>query len=392
MNNLKKLGVTALAGSLVAVSAQAGEMAVNGSANFTYKTNNQSEGKGIGTDKGLTVSGSGELDNGWTFSTYTVLNDAMGFSSHATSITMGSIGTITAGQGWGGNATAFDEEVPTAYEQASDLQATGSSNMMGSFLGNGGLTWAVPSFDLPGATASLVLGWVPNADGAGNSNGSVGTRVDSAGVWGDGTDAGLTVTTDMGLKLGVYAAQREQNTPVAAGGDANQDEFNGVWYATYSAGPVSIGYSQSYLDAARHTASTGATTAKVIRTAGGVFEETQMSIAFNVNDNVSISYTDAADTYDAQDNNSSGTATADVDMDTEAFQISYSMGGMSISAFQIETSNPGYDSNATAHSGSEISKRQACPAMALSQKPSPLLPLYFPLFISIKGMHPIGQE
>jgi hypothetical protein len=36
MNNLKKVGLTALAGSLVAVSAQAGEMAVTGSANVSY--------------------------------------------------------------------------------------------------------------------------------------------------------------------------------------------------------------------------------------------------------------------------------------------------------------------------------------------------------------------
>ena len=35
MTNLKKLGLSALAGSLVAVSAQAGEMAVTGSANVT---------------------------------------------------------------------------------------------------------------------------------------------------------------------------------------------------------------------------------------------------------------------------------------------------------------------------------------------------------------------
>ena len=355
MNNLKKLGVTALAGSLVAVSAQAGEMAMNGSANFTYKTNNQSEGKGIGTDKGLTVSGSGELDNGWTFSIFTYFSDALAISSHATSLTMGSLGTITAGQGWGGNSSGFDEEVPQAYEQVSDLTAGGSSNSVGSFMDNGGLTWAIPSFDLGGATASLVLGWTPNADDAAVNDGGVGTRDDSAGVWGDGMDAGLTIASDMGVTVGVYAAQREQNSPVATGGDANQDAFNGVWYAKYSAGPVSIGYSHSYLDGARHTASTGATVAKAVRTAGGLYEETQMSIAFNVNDNVSISYTDAADTYDAQDNNSSGTATADVDMDTEALQISYSMGGMSISAFQIETSNPGYDSNATAHSGSEIS-------------------------------------
>ena len=105
MNNLKKLGVTALAGSLAAVSAQAGEMSMNGSANMTYYTTSKSEGKGIGTDKGLTVSGSGELDNGWTFSIYTYFSDGIDISSHATSLTMGSMGTITAGQAFGGNST-----------------------------------------------------------------------------------------------------------------------------------------------------------------------------------------------------------------------------------------------------------------------------------------------
>ena len=352
MNNLKKLGVTALAGSLVAVSAQAGEMSVNGSANITYKTNNQSEGKGIGTDKGLTLSGSGELDNGWTFSMFTTFSDALGLTSAATSLTMGSIGTITAGTGWGGNAGAFDEEVPTAYEQASDLHSAGSSNAMGSFLGNGGLTWAIPSFDLGGSSASLVLGWAPNADGAATNNGGVGTRV---GSWGDGMDAGLTIATDLGLTVGVYAATREQNTPVVSGDRATADEFNGTWYAKYSAGPVSIGYQQSYLDAGQAAVSTAITTAKVVRTAGGLFEETQMSIAFNVNDNVSISYTDAEDTYDSQGDVTAGTTSADVSMDTEALQISYSMGGMSISAYQIETTNPGYDSDATAHSATEVS-------------------------------------
>ena len=158
----------------------------------------------------------------------------------------------------------------------------------------------------------------------------------------------------MGLTLGIYGAQRENTTPVASGADGVRDEFNGVWYAKYSAGPVSVGISQSYLDYGAGTAAVeAATSAKAIRTAGGVFEETQVSVAFNVNDNVSISYTDASDTYDAQDNAS--TAIADVDQDTEALQISYSMGGMSISAYQMETDNPGWDSNATKHSASEIS-------------------------------------
>jgi len=36
MNNLKKIGLSALAGSLVATSAFAGEMSVSGSAKATY--------------------------------------------------------------------------------------------------------------------------------------------------------------------------------------------------------------------------------------------------------------------------------------------------------------------------------------------------------------------
>ena len=257
MNNLKKLGVTALAGSLAAVSAQAGEMSMNGSANMTYYTTSKSEGKGIGTDKGLTVSGSGELDNGWTFSMYTYLSDTMTLSSHATSLTMGSLGTITAGQGWGGNSTGFDEEVPQAYEQVSDLSAAGSSNSVGTFTDNGGLTWALPSFELGGASASLVLGWSPNGDDAGTNNGSVGTR---SGSWANAQDAGLTISTDMGLTLGVYGATRENTTPISAGQDAVNDEFNGVWYATYAMGNVSVGISQSYLDYGAGTAANESTT------------------------------------------------------------------------------------------------------------------------------------
>jgi len=275
-------------------------------------------------------------------------------STHATSLTMGSLGTITAGQGWGGNSTGFDEEVPQAYEQTSDITNAGSSNSVGTFTDNGGLTWALPTFELGGASASLVLGYSPNGDDAATSNGGTGAATTGlrTGNWGGATDAGLTISTDMGLTLGFYGAERENATPVAAGADKVRDEFNGVWYATYAMGPVSVGYSSSYLDSGVTGSAEAITTAKVLRTAAGIFEETQMSIAFNVNDNVSISYTDSEDEYDSQDNAS--TAVADVSQDTEALQISYSMGGMSISAFQMEVSNPGYDSDAAKREQTEI--------------------------------------
>jgi len=350
MNKLTKLGLTALAGSLVAVSAQAGAMNVNGSANMTYKTDSGSEGKGLGTDKGLTISGSGELDNGWTFSLSTYMSESYTMSTHSTTLTMGSMGTIAMGYANAANAGGFDEEVPQAYEQISDISNKGSSNSVGTFMGSGGITWAPPSFDLGGLTASLVLGYAPNGDGAGSSDGGNPTKT---GTWGAGYDAGLTLSSDLGLTVGAYVAERENETPVAATQDAVKDEFNGVWYAKYSAGPVSFGYSRSYLDRGATGSGTAATSAKVIRTAVGVFEETQMSISFNVNDNVSISYTTADDEYDAQDNAS--TAIADVSQDTDLLQVAYSMGGMSIKAFQAEISNPGYDSNAAEVTQTEVS-------------------------------------
>ena len=62
MNNIKKIGLTALAGSLVSLgSAVAGEMSVSGGINTTLKM-----GKGggntirsIGNDKDVTFSGCG---------------------------------------------------------------------------------------------------------------------------------------------------------------------------------------------------------------------------------------------------------------------------------------------------------------------------------------------
>ena len=143
MNNLKKLGLTALAGSLVAVSANAGEMTVSGAFNATYVTvdgNTGTEatdhGIGLGNDKDFGVSGSGELDNGWTFAGNTALKEASGFdiSSSNLSLTMGSMGTISTGSGTGGSSTKYDEQTPKAYEEIDDFGGTTlSANLVGSW-------------------------------------------------------------------------------------------------------------------------------------------------------------------------------------------------------------------------------------------------------------------
>ena len=63
--NLKKIGLTALAGSLVATSVFAGEMTVTGSASMKVNTltGSATQEKHF-NGKSLDLAGSGELDNG----------------------------------------------------------------------------------------------------------------------------------------------------------------------------------------------------------------------------------------------------------------------------------------------------------------------------------------
>jgi len=75
-----------------------------------------------------------------------------------------------------------------------------------------------------------------------------------------------------------------------------------------------------------------------------------VSIAFNVNENFSVSYGDLTETYDAQD---MGTV-ADVDMDSKSIQFAYTMGSMSIKGYQTDTDNPGWDSDASSDEVTEL--------------------------------------
>ena len=347
MINIKKLGLSALAGSLVAVSAQAGEMAVTGSANVTYKTGKGggNTNKSFGSDKDVAFTGSGELDNGWTFVVSTLTTDALSVSSSYTSLTMGSLGTISTGTHTGGASYKYDEEVPQAYEQTSDAQQN-TANLVGNQMDSGSLVYNSPSLDLGGASMSFDAEYSPNATDSGAGDGGQSTYSEK---FRSGMGLGVTVKYDA-LQVGAYGNERETSDTSAV--DSTRDAFGGVWYAKYSFGPVSIGYSESYLDDGLTGTAEAITATKAARTAAGIFESQSMSIAYNVNDSMSVSYTETEDTYNAQDN--ATTAIADVTQDTKAFQVAYSMGAMSVKAYRMEINNPGYDSDAADRDVTEI--------------------------------------
>jgi outer membrane protein OmpU len=370
MNKLKKIGLSALAGSLVAVSAQAGEMSVSGSYGFTYSTqkgntdgvnstyalngsgNEANHGTGIGQDKDFTVSGSGELDNGFTFSGYTLLKDTMTLSSSALTLTMGSLGSVTVGSGTGGNSTKYDVQTPTAYEEVDDGGALSlSSNSVGNWMDGNAIGYTSPTFDLmSGISATFHVEYTPEASDAATNDG--GNSLSTA--WDSGQSLGVTLAGN-GLTLGVYGAERETASQ-ATGTSLASDVFAGVWYLNYAMGPIAIGYSESYYDIGTAAATVATTTAKNVGETGsaGFFESDTYSVAFNVNDNLSISYAKADDTYDAQSNVKGGTETADVTMSMKSIQAAYSMGGMSLKAYRTETDNVEYQTNGGSQTVTEV--------------------------------------
>ena len=109
MNNFKKIGLTALAASLVSVSANAGEISVAGGASINVEGFSGEElnaGKAYTMGNQLTFSGSGELDNGLTVSlSFVQDNGESTFDSHSLTISSDTLGTIKF-MGEGGSTTA----------------------------------------------------------------------------------------------------------------------------------------------------------------------------------------------------------------------------------------------------------------------------------------------
>jgi outer membrane protein OmpU len=360
MNNLKKLGATALAGSLVAVSAQAGELSVTGHATATLKTKGGSgmTAQTLGHNTAVSFAGSGELDNGYTWNTFVVMADGLAtMSSSALTMTMGSMGTVGISRVGGFNINgAYDETYPRAYEENSDAGGQSPSNYVGSIADDNAIIYASPSFDVMGASINFGVEYALDADTATSKDGGVaadGQTYDEA--------MGVGVTASMaGLTLGAYASEATRNMPGSATATAGEvrDNFSGSYFANYSFGPVSVGYQKAYVDNGAYNGTEAAdatTAAKTVGTSTGIFEDESMSIAFNVNDDLSISYAETESRYSPSVYVAgTGAKIADVTQDSDSLQIAYSMGAMSVKAYSTEIKNLNYVDGAVETSVNEL--------------------------------------
>jgi len=353
MIDLKKVGLTALAGSLAAVTAQAGEMSVSGSANLTYVTGETDDSaQSIGHDKDVKFSGSGELDNGFTFNFFHLTKDDLTTSSTGTIINMGSLGSIGVGSGGGTNVKgAYDEPIPTAYEENSDAGGLAAANWVGSLADGNGFTYQLPAMEMMGAT---ITGGLDYSFQAGADSGNDGAGLARSNTVGNAYGVGLTVAYDA-LSIGAFVSEMENTNPTA--NKTIEDEMHASWNVKYSAGPVSIGYSEFVVSTGKAATSEGTTTAKTLGTSAGMWDGNMYSIAFNVNEDLSLSYSEMTSTYDSQNHNGTNGGMVDeldVDEKHESLQVAYSMGAMSLKAYTTEITNPSHDEDAATLNVNEI--------------------------------------
>ena len=283
MNNLKKLGLTALAGSLVASTAVAGSLDVSGTAKVKYqsKGSERTTGNPWSDATTITFSGSGDLDNGMTINYgYTMANAI--FSSSKLVLDMGDSGAISFGNvSHQAGISKYSDMMPTAGEQVwDDVDAADE-----------GVT------DLG---ADNTLGYEVTMSGI-----KVSASYARMGV---GTDNSIVIIADElvdGASFGIGSG-----TNVVSG--TSEDDMTTAW-AKYTSGPLTFGVQLSDID---KTA------------ANSDVDREAVAVSFAVNENLSVSYGISNVGYEAS---------TKTDEESSGFSASYTMGSMTLGAVANKT-------------------------------------------------------
>ena len=315
MDNLKKVGLTALAGSLAAVSAHAAEMTVSGATVLTYTSEDTTEvtGNPYGMKTNIGFTASGDV-NGYTVSYMQTSQDQFaGMSSARLSIDMGDMGTLAFDQGSGSGLATIDDKTPTAAEEIWDGldAATGNSDGLVGAAGNSGVWNYVNS--MAGVTLNAAA-----RKGSGTANADGSSSASGQSAWDFAiTGSGDTIGVD-GLSWGTGYGLAENGAQTNPAGTEDSENEHMTVFANYSFGPATFGYQMSRIDNGANGSNNQNTDA--------------WGLAFNVNDSLSISYGEREVEYE-------GAGGADVTEDGEGIAVAYTMGSMKIAGNRNEVTN-----------------------------------------------------
>ena len=304
--NIKKIGLTALAASLVSVSAHAGSISVAGGASINsegYSGEHLNAGTTFSMGNQLTFTGSGELDNGMNVSVSFVLDqndDSTAaaaaytggpFDSHSVTVSSDAMGTLKfSGEGGSSATTAMD--------------ASAAGNIWDTFDGaRGTIVTAVAQSDSgPGDNSflytlpammdglSIDLSYKPQGSGAESASGY-----------------GISYTAVEGLTA-KYSSTNIETGVAGTTGDHT------AWHLSYAYGPVTGTVTNSEYD---------------VGTASSDQELSSFAISYTISDELSVTY--GEDTIEK-----GGDPT---DAEYSVISASYTAGGMTLSASMKEAEN-----------------------------------------------------
>jgi len=329
MRKISKIGLSALCGSLAAISsASAGTLDVTGTAEATWtNVSNGVTGNPIGMNTGLSFTGNGELDGGQTFSVTIAQTDKAAYSSANITLNTNSLGTfkLSSAEGSGGIG-GYDDNMPRAWEEVWDTAIATNANFQKGVGSSTNLSWKSPVV----MGSSIQIAYAPDNDGAQNNNKGV------SGAASDEFGAGWDVVLDFGagapVNLFIGASETEQsdfNKKDQGLENLGEKHHEAVVGLQFSFGPLQAG---AQVSAERlRTQSKDATS---------YYGNSSWGIALNVNDNLSISYSEARHLQTKTRKNSAtdgagGLASGNQNtqkswMRGDSIQIAYTIGGIGL--------------------------------------------------------------
>jgi hypothetical protein len=312
--------LSALAGALAITSVNAGEMTLSGSmeASYTKGSGYLTTGNPLGMDKELSVTGSGELDDGTTVSYKQTITDAMAFNDSELVFgnVLGTTATV-AMTSTGSPISAIDDVTPTAFEEANAL--IGSIDDVNGMDGTYGIR--VTMADVMGSGFKIDAMYTPDV-GSGDAQSDNSTSGELGGTSGDGQEITITGSVPMveGLDVGVGYFTQDTESKIGTG-NYGQDE--GTAYVKYSTGPISVGIQRGVVSVQGATSET-------------TYDNEMIGISYKINDDLSVSYNEL-------ESRKSNRGT-DVDQEFDSISLSYSVGGMTIGVADADVANSAYNS------------------------------------------------
>jgi len=302
MNNFKKIGLSALAGSLVAVSAHAADVSLSGGASVAFTSAFDGDKTGYYMNDSITATVSGETDGGLTITTSLEMdggaNASSSFDNRSLKIASDGMGTVTfAGHGGSSVIGGWDDKMPTAYEEVFALtkNQTDATTNAGNIViagASGDNLWRYDSPSFEGVSIHAAYQSANATTGRVSSYSDMGIQIAPSAV--------------EGLTAGYAVGEFDESATVAI-------DVSTMW-VTYAYGSFTIGYQSSENDG-----STAATTD----------ESDSWAVSYAVSDDLSISY-----------GNHEYEAGTDTDIqESSGFSASYTSGGASIKAAFNSTDN-----------------------------------------------------